>query len=107
MIWDWFRRNIVLTIISIFALYMIGFEKEFLQTIWSIVILETIAISLTSLGLYVFGNIDYIKNITRGEDNVYDELERSRFIYIIAAFILGVHALVGLASYTYFAQLAG
>ena len=106
MIWNRFRRNTVLTIIALFAFYMIGFEKEFIQTIWSIIILETLAITLTSLGLYVFGNINYIEKITKGPDNKFDKFERGYFIYIIAAFIIGVHFLVGLASYTYFAQLS-
>jgi len=57
---NWLKRNSIWFVIGLLALYVLGFKQELIDTIFTILILWSLAIFLCGLTLYCLTKLDFI-----------------------------------------------
>lgn len=78
---DFFKRNIILISIVFAGLIYLGFQDSLLDTLFLIIVVELLAVSLSGLSVYLFTKLDFV--------------ETDNFL-VLGLIFLGVHICVGL-----------
>lgn len=100
-------RNAVWLTIGGIAVFFLrpGFAE--LQTFLFIATLESMALALSGVALYVYTKIPFTKIIMEGDDSKMNSVERHSVMVVLGYIFLGVHLLVGLTVLgVYIAQFA-
>jgi len=102
---DFILRNGLLILVGILSLYMITPLITEYRTLGLIITFEVLAVILSSLAIYAFTNINWLKDIRKGEDGQESILDLLGNKIVIAFIFSSVHILVGLVVFgVYIAQ---
>lgn len=95
-LWDWIKRNGLITVICLAALVYLEFSSDILQTMALIAIYFSMAVGLSGVALYAYTKIPFTRNILYGEDDRLDIVERGNMVKMQGYVFLGTCLLVGL-----------
>ena len=93
---DFVARHAVWFIIGILAFFFMKPGIAEIQTFLFIAFFEAVAIGLSSLALYAYTKINFIKALLKGDDDKFSDFERQGMYDVIGKVFLSVHVLVGL-----------
>ena len=103
---DFVTRYSIIFAIGFLALYIITPIIQELNTIRLIFLFESIALILSSIGIYLITNAKYLKNgvsvksikeVCYGEDGKLSAYELQAYMRIIGTIFLAIHIFVGLS----------
>lgn len=101
-------RNAIWLGLLILALWFFKAGYKEIDTMLLLVAFEGLALGLSGISVFVFTSIDFMKELTAGEDMVHSVNERASRNIIIGLIFLGVHLLVGFGIFSiYLARFAG
>lgn len=102
---DFILRNGLILIIGLLSLYMVVPMISEYRTLGLIITFEALALILSSLAVYAFTSINWLKDIRVGEDGNESILDLLGNKIVISFIFLSVHFLVGLVVFgVYIAQ---
>jgi hypothetical protein len=93
---DWIKRNGIITVIGLLAIYFLIPGTAEINTVLSVIFYETLAISLSGIALYAYTKIDFTNKLLKGEDEKLNSVEQHGLYRVIGNVFVGVHLLVGL-----------
>lgn len=106
---DILKRHIYYIILGLISLYLLysPLQISTLSTIFTIVVFECVAIALSSIAVFAYTKIDFIKRATAGDDKEYSVIERAANTITIGIIFFAVHVLIAISVHgTYFVTFA-
>lgn len=89
-------RNLLWVGISLVLLYSFVFANDIIWTIKYIILGEAMALGLSSLALYIFTNLNFLKILKSDKADLADKIGAW---FLIGVIFLGVHFVVGTSMY--------
>jgi len=80
---EFLKRNSIWFIIGFIGLYFIAFEKEFLEMLYMISVVECLAIAFSGIAVFCYTKLDFINK------------KKSNDRFVLGWIILSVHLLIG------------
>ena len=104
---DFISRNTVWIILGAIAYFFLKPGSAEIQTFLLIAFLESTALALSGIALYVYTRIPFTKFLLEGDDGKINSSEKGAVLNVLGYIFLGVHILVGLIVLgVYIAQFA-
>lgn len=104
---DFIIRNSIWLLMGLVALWLLAPGLAELQTLLFIVVLQSLALALSGISLFVYTKIPFIKIIMEGSDGTMNSVERHSIMTVLGSIFIGVHLLVGMVVLgVYIAQFA-
>jgi hypothetical protein len=100
---NWITRNTWATVIIVFSLYLIGFEREFVGVILKCIALGALGAVVANVALYIYTKFKFARIMSMGDDQRMNQAEQGSFSRVVAnialACILGVFLFAGISLY--------
>ncbi len=67
---DFIKRNFMTTVLMVLGINLMAWSKAEFQTVLYIIVIESLAISLSGIALYAYTKINFTEKLLKGDDLV-------------------------------------